>query len=262
MTDSSTKRAPAPVATPAVTAIVASEIRTAKLVKTYGQRNVVAGVDVNVKAGEIVGLLGPNGAGKTTTFYMIVGLVPATHGKVLIDGNDATSLRMHERARLGVGYLPQEPSIFRKLSVAENILAIVETIDLPRRDRAARVQHHLEELNLTHVAKQKAYTLSGGERRRLEISRALVTSPKFLLLDEPFAGVDPISVADVQKIILALKQRGIGILITDHNVRETLRIVDRAYIIRQGKVLTEGTGDFLINDPQAREFYLGQDFNM
>jgi len=252
--------APAPAAAPAATDT--AEIRTVGLVKTYGQRTVVAGIDVHVKAGEIVGLLGPNGAGKTTTFYMIVGLVPATHGHVLINGHDATRLRMHERARLGVGYLPQEPSTFRKLTVEENILAIVETIPIPRRERAARVAHHLAELSLTDVAKQKAYTLSGGERRRLEIARALVTSPKFLLLDEPFAGVDPISVADVQRIVLALKERGIGVLITDHNVRETLRIVDRAYIIRQGKVLTEGTGEFLINDPQAREYYLGQDFNM
>jgi lipopolysaccharide export system ATP-binding protein len=253
---------PAPAATPAVTAIIASEIKTVGLVKTYGQRTVVAGVDMHVKAGEIVGLLGPNGAGKTTTFYMIVGLVPATQGRVFINGADATRLRMHERARLGLGYLPQEPSTFRKLTTEENILAIVETLDIPRRERAARVEKHLAELNLTHVAKQKAYTLSGGERRRLEIARALVTNPKFLLLDEPFAGVDPISVADVQRIVLALKERGIGVLITDHQVRETLRIVDRGYIIHRGKVLTEGTGEFLINDPQAREFYLGQDFNM
>jgi lipopolysaccharide export system ATP-binding protein len=263
MTDTTpTRRSPAPTVTPAATAIIASEIKTVGLVKTYGQRTVVSGVDMNVKAGEIVGLLGPNGAGKTTTFYMIVGLVPATQGRVFINGKDATSLRMHERARLGVGYLPQEPSTFRKLTTEENILAIVETIDVPRRERAALVAHHLAELNLTHVAKQKAYTLSGGERRRLEIARSLVTHPKFLLLDEPFAGVDPISVADVQRIVLALKQRGIGVLITDHQVRETLRIVDRGYIIHRGKVLTEGTGEFLINDPKAREFYLGQDFNM
>ncbi|PTY05852.1 LPS export ABC transporter ATP-binding protein [Opitutaceae bacterium EW11] len=239
-----------------------AEIRTAGLVKTYGERTVVAGVDVNVRAGEVVGLLGPNGAGKTTTFYMIVGLVPATSGKVFVQGKEATHLRMHERARLGIGYLPQEASVFRRLTVEENILAIVETIGVRRRDRPARVHQHLEELNLLQVAKQKAYTLSGGERRRLEIARALVTQPKFLLMDEPFAGVDPISVAEVQKMVLALKQRGIGILITDHNVRETLRIVDRAYIIRQGKVLTEGTSEFLINDPQAREYYLGKDFNL
>jgi lipopolysaccharide export system ATP-binding protein len=237
-------------------------IRTEALVKTYGQRNVVNGVDIRVQAGEVVGLLGPNGAGKTTTFYMIVGLVPATAGRVIIDEADATHLRMHERARLGVGYLPQEASIFRKLTVEENVLAIVETLGVSRRERAALVNRHLEELSLTHVARQKAFTLSGGERRRLEIARALVTRPKFLLLDEPFAGVDPISVAEVQRLILALRERGIGILITDHNVRETLRIVDRGYIIRQGQVLTAGSSDFLINDPKAREHYLGQDFNL
>ena len=247
---------------PSATGNLTSEIQTEDLVKTFGKRTVVDGVRIRVQAGEIVGLLGPNGAGKTTTFYMIVGLVPATRGQVRIDGRDATRLRMHRRARLGVGYLPQEPSIFRHLTVEENILAIVEAIGIPRRERPGRVQAHLDELGLGGVAKQKAYTLSGGERRRLEIARALVTRPKFLLMDEPFAGVDPISVAEVQKIILALKQRGIGILITDHNVRETLRIVDRGYIIHRGKVLTEGASDFLINDPQAREIYLGQDFNM
>jgi lipopolysaccharide export system ATP-binding protein len=242
--------------------VAAAEIHTEAVVKVYGQRAVVNGVNVGVRSGEVVGLLGPNGAGKTTTFYMIVGLVPATSGRVWINGTDATDLRMHRRARLGVGYLPQEPSIFRKLTVAENILAIVETLPVSKADRAALVVHHLEELHIAHLAGQKAYTLSGGERRRLEIARALVTRPRFLLMDEPFAGVDPISVAEVQKIILELKQRGIGVLITDHNVRETLRIVDRAYIIHKGQVLTEGTGEFLINDPQAREIYLGQDFNL
>jgi len=242
---------------------VATEIRTEGLVKAYGQRNVVNGVNVRVGAGEVVGLLGPNGAGKTTTFYMIVGLVPATTGRVLINGQDATHLRMHRRARLGLGYLPQEASIFRKLTVAENVLAIVETLrGVSTADRAALVKHHLDELSIGHLADQKAYTLSGGERRRLEIARALVTRPQFLLMDEPFAGVDPKSVAEVQNIVLDLKRRGISVLITDHNVRETLRIVDRAYIIHQGKVMTEGTGDFLINDPQARELYLGKDFNM
>jgi lipopolysaccharide export system ATP-binding protein len=239
-----------------------AEIRTEGLVKIYGQRPVVNGVNINVQAGEVVGLLGPNGAGKTTTFNMVVGLVPATTGRVFIHGQDATHLRMHRRARLGVGYLPQESSIFRKLTVAENILAIVETLPVPSRERPALVAHHLAELSLSHLAKQKAYTLSGGERRRLEIARALVTRPRFLLMDEPFAGVDPISVAEVQKIILDLKRRGIGVLITDHNVRETLRIVDRGYIIHKGKVMTEGSGDFLINDAQARELYLGQDFNL
>jgi lipopolysaccharide export system ATP-binding protein len=239
-----------------------AQISTERLVKTFGQRTVVNGVDIQVAAGEIVGLLGPNGAGKTTTFYMVVGLVPATSGRVLINGQDATRLRMHERARLGIGYLPQEASIFRKLTVAQNLLAIVETLPVPRRQRAQVVDEHLTELNLTHVARQMAFTLSGGERRRLEIARALVTRPKFLLLDEPFAAIDPISVSEVQRIVISLKGRGIGVIITDHNVRETLRIVDRAYLIHQGRVLTAGTGAFLVNDPQAREIYLGKDFNL
>jgi lipopolysaccharide export system ATP-binding protein len=219
-------------------------------------------VNLTFRAGEIVGLLGPNGAGKTTTFYMIVGLIAATRGRVDLDGQDITPLRMHQRARQGIGYLPQEASVFRKLTVEENILAIIEAIGVPRRERKARVETHLSELHLTHVAKQKAYTLSGGERRRLEIARALVTRPKFLLMDEPFAAIDPISVAEVQKMILQLKSRGIGVVVTDHNVRETLKIVDRAYLIHQGKVLTEGSGDFLIRDEQARKFYLGENFNL
>ena len=239
-----------------------SEIQTEGLVKTFGARTVVNGVNLRFAAGEVVGLLGPNGAGKTTTFYMVVGLVPATSGRVNLDGTDITRLRMHQRARHGIGYLPQEASVFRKLTVEENILAIVEAIGVPRRDRRERVRVHLEELHLGHVANQKAYTLSGGERRRLEIARALVTRPKFLLMDEPFAAIDPISVAEVQKMILQLKSRGIGVVGTDHNVRETLRIVDRAYLIHQGKVLSEGTGDFLIRDEQARKFYLGEGFNM
>jgi len=239
-----------------------AEIRTDGLVKTYGDRRVVDGVNIRFCGGEVVGLLGPNGAGKTTTFYMIVGLISATAGRVLLDDADLTRLRMHQRARHGIGYLPQEPSVFRKLTVEENILAIVEAIHVPRRERAARVRAHLAELNLQDLAKQKAYTLSGGERRRLEIARALVTRPKFLLMDEPFAAIDPISVAEVQKIILQLKGRGIGVVITDHNVRETLRVVDRAYLIHKGKVLAEGTGEFLIHDDQARKFYLGEDFNL
>ncbi|HEX2100725.1 MAG TPA: LPS export ABC transporter ATP-binding protein [Candidatus Synoicihabitans sp.] len=245
-----------------MTETAAAKIDTRGLVKTFGPRTVVNGVDLHVDAGEIVGLLGPNGAGKTTTFYMIVGLIAATRGQVLINGRDATRLRMHQRARLGLGYLPQEPSVFRKLSVSDNLLAIVETLPITRRRRREVVDQHLTELNLTHVARQMAFTLSGGERRRLEIARALVTSPKFLLLDEPFAAIDPISVAEVQRIVLSLKARGIGVIITDHNVRETLRIVDRAYLIHQGRVLTHGTGDFLINDAQAREIYLGKDFNL
>ncbi|MCX6936367.1 MAG: LPS export ABC transporter ATP-binding protein [Verrucomicrobia bacterium] len=239
-----------------------SEIVTHGLVKTYGQRTVVSGVDITARAGEIVGFLGPNGAGKTTTFYMIVGLVPATSGTVSLDGRDITRLRMHERARLGLGYLPQEPSTFRKLTVAENLLAIIEATDVPKNQRRARVEEHLEELHLTHVATQKAYTLSGGERRRLEIARALVTRPKFLLLDEPFAAIDPISVSEVQKIVVGLRAKGIGVVITDHNVRETLKIVDRAYLIRDGRVFKEGTSATLVNDPEARQFYLGQDFNL
>jgi lipopolysaccharide export system ATP-binding protein len=232
------------------------------LAKTYGQRPVVDGVDLKISGGEVVGLLGPNGAGKTTTFYMVVGLVPATRGKVLLNGQPMTHLRMHERARRGIGYLPQEASVFRKLTVEENIMAILEVSKVPRGERKARMNEHIEELGLGQVARQKAYTLSGGERRRLEIARALVTRPHFLLMDEPFAAIDPISVAEVQRIILQLKKRGIGVVVTDHNVRETLRIVDRAYLIHKGKVLTEGTGEFLIRDEKARKFYLGEDFNL
>jgi lipopolysaccharide export system ATP-binding protein len=241
-----------PVAPPSSAATVvapnpgpAASIRTEGLVKVFGQRAVVNGIDLRIDAGEVVGLLGRNGAGKTTTFYMIVGLVPVTRGRVFING-----------------YLPQEASVFRKLTVEENILAIVETLRLARRDRRARVRHHLDELGLSHLAGQKAYTLSGGERRRLEIARALVTTPRFLLMDEPFSGIDPIAVADVQKIIRQLKERGIGVLVTDHNVRETLNIVDRGYIIHEGRVIAEGPRDYLINDAMAREFYLGKDFNL
>ena len=237
-------------------------IKTDSLVKIYGTRRVVDQVNIEIAAGEIVGLLGPNGAGKTTTFYMVVGLVPATEGRVDLNGVDITEVPMYRRARLGIGYLPQEASVFRKLSVEQNIAAIVETLKVPRRERKSLVAKHLEELNLSHLARQKAYTLSGGERRRLEIARALVTSPSFLLLDEPFSGVDPISVSDVQNLITDLKDKGIGLLITDHNVRETLSIVDRAYLIHEGKVLCEGTSDFLINDPQSREHYLGENFSM
>jgi lipopolysaccharide export system ATP-binding protein len=238
------------------------ELATEGLVKAFGPRTVVNGVSLRFRAGEVVGLLGPNGAGKTTTFYMMVGLIPPTRGTVRLGGLDLTRLRMHERARHGLGYLPQEASVFRKLTVEENILAIVEAVGIPRRERAAAVQAHLDELHLGPVARQKAFTLSGGERRRLEIARALVTQPKFLLMDEPFAAIDPISVAEVQKIILQLRARGIGVVLTDHNVRETLRIVDRAYLIHEGRVLTEGTGDFLIHDAQARKFYLGESFNL
>ncbi|MGB0459809.1 MAG: LPS export ABC transporter ATP-binding protein [Opitutales bacterium] len=237
-------------------------IKTRDLAKDYGKRRVVDGVDLEIVAGEIVGLLGPNGAGKTTSFYMIVGLVPVSGGEVFLNEASLTDLPMYQRARLGMGYLPQEPSVFRKLTVEENIRAVVETLPLSKAEQSSRVEEHLAELALTELADQKAFTLSGGERRRLEISRALVTRPKFLLMDEPFSGVDPISVSEVQKIIVQLKERGIGVLITDHNVRETLSIVDRAYLMHEGRVLSEGTSDFLINDPQSREFYLGEDFNI
>jgi lipopolysaccharide export system ATP-binding protein len=253
---------PAPMETAALVSDPPLAIQTEGLVKTYSGRRVVNGVNIRVTAGEVVGLLGRNGAGKTTTFYMIVGLVPATEGRVLVGGREITHLRMHRRARLGLGYLPQEASVFRKLTVEENIRAIVETLPVPHREHAALVRRHLDELGLAPLAQQMAYVLSGGERRRLEIARALVTQPRFLLMDEPFSGVDPISVAEVQKIILSLKHRGIGVLITDHNVRETLNIVDRGYIIHEGRVIAEGPSDFLINDTTVREFYLGRDFNM
>ena len=237
-------------------------IRTEKLVKEYGKRRVVKGVDIEVSAGEIVGLLGPNGAGKTTSFYMIVGLVPATEGRVFLNGKDVAGVPMYRRARMGIGYLPQEASIFRKLTVYENILAVAETLAIPRRQLKDYSMGMLEKLNLSHLASQMAFTLSGGERRRLEIARALTTKPDFLLMDEPFSGVDPISVAEVQDIVRGLKRENIGVLITDHNVRETLSIVDRAYLICEGSVLCAGTSDFLVNDEQARKLYLGENFSM
>jgi lipopolysaccharide export system ATP-binding protein len=237
-------------------------ISTSHLVKAYNQRRVVDGVSVTVAAGEIVGLLGPNGAGKTTSFNMVVGIVKPDEGTVRFAGHDITTLPMHKRARLGIGYLTQEPSIFRKLTVEQNILAILETCKLSKQERAVRVKYLLDELDLARLSKSKAYTLSGGEKRRLEITRALVTSPRLLLLDEPFSGIDPIAVYEVQKIIRRLKERGLGILITDHNVRETLKLVDRAYLIHKGQVIYEGGGPEMINDPKAREIYLGPEFNM
>jgi lipopolysaccharide export system ATP-binding protein len=237
-------------------------LHTEGLVKIYGGRRVVDGVDINVKRGEVVGLLGPNGAGKTTTFYMTVGLVKPNGGKVFLDGKEITHVPMHKRARLGIGYLSQEPSVFRKLTVEENILAILETLPLSDEERKFRLDYLLQELDIEALRKNKAYTLSGGERRRLEITRALVTAPKLMLLDEPFSGVDPIAVYEVQQIIGELKRKGLGILVTDHNVRETLSIVDRAYLICEGKVEREGTGEFLINDPKSRELYLGPRFSM
>jgi len=254
--------ATAPSLTPQSPKPAGAAIEARDLHKVFGQREVVRGVNLRVGAGEIVGLLGPNGAGKTTTFYLIVGLIQATRGQVLLDGRDISSLPMYRRARLGLGYLPQEPSVFRKLTVWENIQAIVETLPLAKEKQDDTIRAHLQDLNLLHLAKQKAYTLSGGERRRLEITRALVVNPRFLLLDEPFSGVDPISVREVQDIVSGLKDRGIGVLITDHNVRETLRIVDRAYLIFEGSVLREGSSDFLVNDPESRRLYLGKDFSL
>lgn len=235
-------------------------LATRKLVKAYRGRRVVNEVSLQVDAGEIVGLLGPNGAGKTTTFYMIVGLERPDAGHVEFMGNDVTGLPMYKRARLGMGYLSQEPSIFRRMTVADNIMAILETLDLSRKERDERLKDLLNELQLNYVAGQKAMTLSGGERRRLEITRALATNPAFILLDEPFSGVDPINVYEVQKIVAHLRDLGLGVLITDHSVRETLDIVQRAYLICDGELLCQGTRDYLINDEQARRVYLGPRF--
>ena len=237
-------------------------LRTEQLVKAYRKRRVVNGVSILVEPGEIVGLLGPNGAGKTTTFNMVVGVVKPDEGAVLFLDQPVTRTPMHQRARLGMGYLTQEPSVFRKLTVEQNILAILETCKMKSAERKLRLKYLLEELDLTPLAKSYAYMLSGGEKRRLEITRALVTSPKLLMLDEPFSGIDPIAVYEVQKIVRRLKERGLGILITDHNVRETLKLIDRGYIIHKGEVLVEGSAEFLANDPKARELYLGPEFNM
>ena len=236
---------------------------TAKqLAKAYRHRRVVDDVSIHVNAGEIVGLLGPNGAGKTTTFNMVVGVVPPDEGAVRFLGHDITHSPMHERARLGIGYLTQEPSVFRKLSVEDNILAILETCVMDKDERQERLKYLLEELDLTAMAKSMAYQLSGGEKRRLEITRALVTTPKLLLLDEPLAGIDPIAQYEVSKIVRRLKDRGLGILITDHSAREMLKLVDRAYLIHRGQVIYEGNAEDLMNDPKAREIYLGPEFNM
>jgi lipopolysaccharide export system ATP-binding protein len=239
-----------------------SLIATDKLVKAYRGRRVVDGVSIQVGPGEIVGLLGPNGAGKTTTFNMVVGVVKPDEGAVRFQDVEVTGKPMHQRARLGMGYLTQEPSVFRKLTVEQNILAILETCQIGRQERKIRLKYLLDELDLARLAKSKAYTLSGGEKRRLEITRALVTSPKLLLLDEPFAGIDPIAVYEVQKIVRRLRDRGLGILITDHSAREMLKLIDRGYIIVKGQVLIEGSAEFLANDAKAREIYLGPEFNM
>ena len=237
-----------------------SSLRVDGLRKKYSGKEVVRGVDLEANGGEVVGLLGPNGAGKTTTFSMVAGFLRPSAGKISLNDRDLTKMPAYLRAREGLVYLPQEPSIFRKLTVEENIRAIAETLSLSKAKQGKLVEVRLAELNLTHLAKQKAYTLSGGERRRLEITRALTLSPQFLLLDEPFSGVDPISVSEVTQIIFDLKAKGIGVFITDHNVRETLRAVDRAYLLYDGKVLAHGDAEFLLADPQTREKYLGADF--
>ena len=232
------------------------------LVKVYGDRTVVSGMSVHCSCGEIVGILGPNGAGKTTTFYMIVGLVKPDAGRVEFRGEEITKLPVYMRARKGIGYLAQEPSVFRKLSVWDNVMAILETLPLSRKQRAARAEELLSPFDLMKVAKQPAYTLSGGERRKLEIARALVRDPAVLMLDEPFAGVDPLSVNEIQDIVRRLASKGLGIVITDHNVRETLSVVNRAYLVYNGRLLREGTSDELVNDPEVREKYLGENFRM
>jgi lipopolysaccharide export system ATP-binding protein len=237
-------------------------LRSENLVKIYRKRKVVDNVSIQVKQGEVVGLLGPNGAGKTTTFYMIIGFIKPESGEILLDHEKITQLPMYERARRGIGYLSQEPSIFRKLSVEQNIMAILQMQKISGEEREKRLEALLNELDISYLAKNKAYTLSGGERRRVEITRALSTRPKFMLLDEPFSGIDPIAVEDIQRIIYRLKEKGLGILITDHNVRETLSITDRAYIMCDGEILKSGTAEFLASDPEARKIYLGEKFKL
>ena len=239
-----------------------SVLRAIDMVKVYGKRKVVNQVSIELKQGEIVGLLGPNGAGKTTTFYMITGMIRPTEGEIHLDGERITGLPMYRRARLGIGYLCQESSVFRKLTVEENVMAILQVMKLSRSERRRRLNELLEDLKISHLRKAKAYNLSGGERRRLEITRALVIKPKCILLDEPFAGIDPIAVADIQEIIRSLKERNIGVLITDHNVHETLSITDRSYLICEGRILKSGTSEFLAQDEEARRLYLGESFKL
>ena len=239
-----------------------SELVAERLIKIYSKRRVVNDISINIKQGEIVGLLGPNGAGKTTTFYMITGMIRPYSGHIYLDGKDITKWPMYRRARIGIGYLSQEPSVFRGMTVEENIKAILETMKLKRSELDSRLEELLNELNIAHLRKNKAFSLSGGERRRLEITRALVTHPKFILLDEPFAGVDPIAVEDIQNIVHGLKDRGIGVLITDHNVHETLSITDRAYLLFEGVVLKAGTAEFLAGDEEAKKLYLGEGFKL
>ncbi|MBM3324156.1 MAG: LPS export ABC transporter ATP-binding protein [Calditrichaeota bacterium] len=237
-------------------------LRGERLVKVYGRRRVVDDIAVSVGTGEIVGLLGPNGAGKTTTFYMMTGMIRPTRGDIYLNGRRLTRLPMYKRARLGIGYLSQEASAFRKLSVERNLLAVLELLPISRAERRRRLEALLEEFSLTHVAKSKVYLLSGGERRRVEIARSLVVQPKFMLLDEPFAGIDPIAVLDIQNIVRGLKAKGIGVLITDHNVHETLAITDRSYLLYDGQILKEGSAEFLASDPEARRIYLGESFRL
>jgi lipopolysaccharide export system ATP-binding protein len=239
-----------------------SNLRSDNLLKIYKRRRVVNGISIEVNSGEIVGLLGPNGAGKTTTFYMITGLIRPNGGKIYMDDHDLTRLPMYKRARRGIGYLPQEPSIFRKLNVEQNVMAILETLSISRNERKTRLEKLLEDLDIKHLRKSMAYNLSGGERRRVEIARALVTQPKFILLDEPFSGIDPITVEEIQRIIARLRDNGLGILITDHNVRETLSVTDRAYIIFEGTILKSGSAQYLADDPEARKIYLGENFRL
>jgi lipopolysaccharide export system ATP-binding protein len=238
------------------------KLYSTELVKTYRRRRVVDEVSIEVNQGEVVGLLGPNGAGKTTTFYMVIGFIRPQSGRVLIDDHDISGMPMFKRARLGIGYLAQEPSIFRKLTVWQNVMAVAETLSLNKKERIARVTTILEELDVIRLSKSQGYQLSGGERRRVEIARALVLSPSFMLLDEPFAGIDPIAVEEIQRIISSLKEKQLGILITDHNVRETLETIDRAYIICDGKILKAGSAEFLASDPEARKIYLGEKFRL
>jgi len=237
-------------------------LRVERISKSYKKKKIVDDVSISIGKAEVVGLLGPNGAGKTTTFYMVVGLISPDKGKIFFDNQQITRMAMYKRARCGIGYLSQEPSIFRKLTVEENILSVLETLPISKKEQKQRLEQLLDELRMSHLAKSRAYTLSGGERRRLEITRCLVTNPSFILLDEPFSGVDPIAVFEVQQIIADLKKKGLGILLTDHNVRETLSITDRSYIMNQGKVLLSGTAQELINNPEAKKIYLGERFAM
>lgn len=237
-------------------------LRADHLIKKYRKRTVVDGVSVEVRQGEVVGLLGPNGAGKTTTFYMIVGMIPPNEGHVYLDDTEITNVAMYRRARMGIGYLPQEASVFRKMSVEENILAVLQMMDLSAADRKRKCEELLRDFSIEHIAKSKGYMLSGGERRRTEIARTLATDPKFILLDEPFAGIDPIAVEEIMKIVANLKERGIGVLVTDHNVHETLSITDRAYLLFEGRILMAGTAENLAADPEARKLYLGEKFRL